>query len=669
MELLSFINKRCLSALLVLFCFNSEATTEKIQIYPLLGEVGTSPVIQDRLIKQVNIYKYDNKPFYQTNSSSTLLANKYLLLKYFELLSESNEEFLDVINNQEAVFENISKRLDDVSINKAVLDALGTAEWTFHINRVIANEKLEPSAAISSALKFLLERESIKKWLIKNMPLIEPHNYNFYVEIISGSVDIALEAIPLVNGASSASITTAMQTKFTSFVGIPLAIWETGLKVGKAGNALFGLGTLFKAEDLKNIDTFAAIFLYDFVNKFSGDMNLLKDFLESHLISKTNLILGKESVINQYNIPVDSNGNIDAYEIELKTFYDVFYYYMVINNKDPLLSDLSFMTDETKVIFVKAARKALTYIEQYGNGGNFKIEAEYKLSLDSSNRLVKNLVVQKNRNRFNPLYFMPHLSDFKNDKAIRDFFHGPSTFPYKIICTSPKFKIKANFVPVTRLELITEYGPRTIEPTQDHSMVNLIASPEITLSVSYTNNKADNVSQQTINIAPFYIGYGAFDDLADGNRKPVVIDSFINFYNAGALNFNSYDWNFYPLYNASSKFVNHGLVYYVNSNLPIWRIAGLLVDYQNSKKEWISLTKNSVERDELYQLLVDFYQLKNLKVKRPFKLDESEWSDEGVILYQLGIIHGDNQGNMNPSKKVTQIEFMVIAELLKELLS
>jgi hypothetical protein len=669
MELLSFINNRCLFAFLVLFCFNSEATTEKIQIYPLLGEVGTSPTIQNRLIKHVNIYKYDSKPFYQTNSPSTLLANKYLLLKYFELLSESNDEYLDVINNQEAVFENISKRLDDVSINKAVLDALGTAEWTSHITKVIANEKLEPSAAISSALKFLLERESIKKWLIKNMPLIEPHNYNFYVEIISGSVDLALEAIPLINGASSASITKAMQTKFSSFVGIPLAIWETGLKVGKAGNAMFGLAALFKAEDLKNIDTFAAIFLYDLVNNFSGDMNLLKAFIESHLISKTNLIIGKESVIGRDGIPVDSNNNIDAYEIELKTFYDVFYYYMVINNKNYLISDLSFMADESKIIFVKAARKALTYIEQYGNGGNFKIEAEYKLSLDSSNKIIKNLVVQKDRIRFNPLYFMPLLSDFKNDKAIRDFFHGPYIFPYKIAYKSPKFKVIADFIPATKLELINEYGPSITEPSQHHSMINLRASPEITLSVSYTNNRVDNVSQQSIKIAPFYIGYGAFDDLADGHQKPVVIDSFINFYNAGALSFNSYDWRFYPLYSASPKFLNHGIAYYVNASLPVWRIAALMYDYQNTNKQWLDLTKNSVTRDELYRFLVEFYQLRNLKVKRPFTLEESEWTNEGVILYQLGIIQADKQGQMNPSNKVTQIEFMVIAELLKELLA
>jgi hypothetical protein len=666
-----FFKKKMSNVVLVfifLVSFSSHATTERITIYPLLGEIGKSDPIQNRLIKYLNIYKHDGKPFYQTNSPSTLLANKYLLLKYFELLSESNTDYLDTINDIDSTFEKISNNLDAVSVNKIVADALGSAEFIPLITELIEERGLGLSSAISSALKFILERESTKAYLVANLPMMHEHNYDVYVEFITGAVDIVLKKIEIAGAASATTVTTAMQNKFVDFVGVPLAIWETGLKVGKAGNAIFGLAALFKAEDLNNIDTFAAIFLYDYVNEFSGNIDLLKSHIEQYSVG-----VERNGAFSTLKVSEDKN---KYRKIELNTFYDVFYYYLLINNENPIMSGFSFWDDS--LVIIKSARLALDYIEKYGTGGNFSFTTQYKLKLDIvSGKLKKELDIPTFR--FNPLYFMPRENEFDDDTSQKRFYHGKEfvlrngtqVFPTKLTLTAPHAKVKQNYISSIKLDLISEHGPRSPEPSQDIVMVNLKASPQITYSVNYTNNiEEKKTSHQTRYISPFYIGYGVFDDFAYGYKKPIGASSFINFYNAGALKFSSYtyDWSFYPLFDASPEFVNYSLTNYVNKSLSKSQVVALLLEYQTSKKQWLDLTQNSVTREKLFQLIVDFYQLKKRKPQRPFILDESEWTEEGIILYQLAILNGDKTGQMNGEKNISQVEVMLISERLKELL-
>lgn len=678
MRLNKLIKLGVIGFLLSFSCFKVYSSSEIIQISPLLGEIGNeidpNNPVQSQLTKFRTIYKYQNKPYYQVNSTTTLLANKYLLLKYFQLLSDSNSNFLEQINQIDETYQNISNRLDNKSLNNLVKDKLFTAELTPLVTKLI-DRGMSPSDAMSMALKFTLERESIKNQLIILLPIINEVNYDFFAEVIVNSVDLAIEAYPLVLGSgTSQSITLALQNSFSHFVGIPLAIWETGLKVGKAGNALFGLSKLLKAQNVEKVDTLAAIFLYDFVNHFNADINEIKSYVESYSVAQIENGAFRKIVVSE---------DPSKYkQVKVSTFYDIFYYYILINNEQAILSDFSFFKDSNKVILIKSARVALDYIEKFGNGGNYSLLAkyQYELNLDSK-KLKKKLHVDEDSFRFEPLYFMPRIEDFYGEYDAIGFFYDSrsfspagfkvlSDFPVKINVSNAKRSVAENFQYGPIIDIVDEYGPNSDELVFNAQTIYVKASPEITIEAEYSNNYRDvmYLSTQKRKIAPFYIGYGAFDNYAIEDKSPIYLDPFINFYNAGMLDFSSNSYGFLPDLNAKAEFVVHAFFKYANQNLSIIEQVRLLKDFSLSGHKGLEISSRPVSRADLAELLINYYQLEKIKPNRLFIMNPSEWTSEGKTLFELGLMNGDSNGKMNANGNISVIEVMLMAERLKELL-
>ena len=643
------------------------ASTENITIFPAMGEIGLDSKYHQALSNIATIKSFDNKPFYEVNDASLLMSNRNLILHALKLGQFSNEQFLAVINSEEATFNLIKGKLENLKLSKHLTDILGSALWLDYIDSVFGDKEISREAVLSMLLKFILEREVIKDTLIKGT-ILHTATYDLFVKTVPGSSRILFQIFPASGVIDKTTVTQGMSKGVIKGAGIVLSIWEAGLDAGVFLNASAGIYTVSKANNASKIAALSTSFLYDFINVYSGDIAQLKTDIEKYSVSNTGIIFRKIEV---------HEGSAGGNPINLTSFFDVFYYHTLLAINKINLYDMELYEFDDQVVLIKAARLALDYIEKHGDGGNFRALATYKLKVSTNVQKVNKNISIVDSHDFNPLYFMPELDSFDSDFKAHQFLIGIGPFPQEMETVNPKLNVQLNSSEISALKPIkTLLGQGDFNEKEE--LIQFKVQPVITLTVDYRLEKYSSRLfkrfQASIAINDFFLGYGFYPEMLS-SKYPIGLNSFVAFYNQGLIDTQSKIYS--PYIYASAQFLIDGVINFVSKDKEEYLLRNILRTwdvYQNNVlnteyEDLFAYPEEAVTRDRLAKFLIYFFDLDKLKPLRGFNHhSEGDWTSDGITLYQLGILNGDSQGDMNPNDNVSQMEVMLIAERLKELL-
>lgn len=602
----------------------------------------------------------------------------------------SNSSYQDSLETIESKFDYIKADMEAASIEGMVKEILSSSALIAPITDLFSDEGISLNTAVSTLIKLLMENEKLKNRLIQSTPLNDT-NYDFFAATITGSVDITLEYFSLdgllSKGMKAGPVASGMASSFSRFVGFPLALYETGLKVITASVAVEGIYKILRDGGAAKIDALAASFIYDFVDNHSSDMDVLKSKIEK-----------KSYEVKWRNVNVFDNEIGKRSNIKLDSFFHVFYWATLIFNK---YEDINVSSSTDREVLIKAARKALDHIENYGSGGNFKFVASYKL-YQAEGGVGKKLVAYNSPIFFNQLYFMPPLTSrgSNSESYLLDYFYGnngpflgPIT-PLSVRLRNVNYTVTLNATYPAKVVPIDEFKFGNKLESIDYVWTKI--NPVVNVSFEYAqgkitdiffDNKYQSVNQNKV-FGEFYLSYGLLTGISS-NKTPFAIDEFVDFYNLGLIDTSQKKYN--ALGFASSNFVVDTLFKFIDKTSFI-SAAG-----SNIKPDYWKFCENNgicgigksierqsdgVTRQTLFQVLVDKYQLtldcdslpqlekyKCIKAIRTFDLAEQDWTEAGKTLYRLGVIKGDTQtGKMNASSYISNIELILIASRVKELI-
>jgi len=633
------------------------ASKEIFYINPAIGSFSSDKKFLKYIKRYQEIYVYNNKLVY--SPSFKLLENKYLILKAIELGQMNNEQFINKINGIDEGYKKFDNIMKKWSIEEKIKKIFRSSAILGFTTDAFSKE-LTTVGFATHALKQVLEDEYIKSMLIKEVSYITESNYDFWTTLIISGTEFTLalyEDISFENITTKKGFINVFSKSFSKFVGVPLSLYETGLKSANIGATI---GAIFSLNNAKNIampNRLASSFLYDYVNLFQGDINAMSTYIEDNYKYWN---VGNATI--QGDIRIYKKTSKWGQEIKNRSFFDVFYWYTLISEHNNKNLEIATFKREDLANIVRGARKALDYIENYGNGGNFKFKLQYKMGTRKSKGKeypYKYLEFITESNAINFLYFMP--KNFDNDsKKIDKYFYNFTHLPQLSLPKQIKSVSRINAKAINKYVNIKIFQDKQIKNSKE--FISLQLYPVITIKYNKT------IESKKLN--DFYIKYGYSTLGINPNNINYGQKVFTDIYNLGLLN--TFNKGFNPKEPATSDLITKVMYGYVDK----------IYAYSNKDNFYWSICKKNLKcssvikyklepitRANFAKMIVDKYNLIGYKPLRPFKRKGTDWTEEGKILYKLEIMSGDNSTEkMNADFYVSNIELLIMMKRLKTLI-
>ncbi|NWH03805.1 hypothetical protein [Desulfobacter latus] len=657
----------------------SFASGEGFRLYPVLGKIGQSTESEYVLNATSNFLSYKSylgQSVYDYKSESTI--NRYLIIKALEIGVQNNELYKNDLQLIDEAFTKYDEALKNWSLEyhlKEIFGAGGSA--LLGLTTDLVGQEVTVKGYINHILKIVLNSDPIKSELTELFGW-DSMTYEFYKTIILSSTDLVLEwmewqtksSIEIIMWKSypTEQFITTLSNSFSKFVGLPIACYEALLNTLSLGNAAHALYDLANTEHESQVNMWATAFIYDYINQYGSDLNLIKKEIENYS--------------NEY----DYLCGIKLYKgyTKVTTFFDIFFWYTAKNIHPQTINKAD------KANLVRAARLALDLIENYGNGGNFSTYGEYQLKKDSENNFYKAIDFTENPiNGFDLLYYMPLIEpDRSDDDSIWFDFYYRNYTPYLDIPGIESFHINLSYLPrVVTYSVnpnITQYVVKdTVEGQyfigkkkytyNNVEQLYLKIAPEVTIQIVDKFGNLLEQQTQTVNYDPIIIPYGYKINYSDKSFT-FGIDAVIDLYNRCLLD--TYQESFQPLQRVTvDQFLNLFYSYilnetnhFMNGKLDINAFWNKCV--QSNSCGAGNLLENRLDfitRGQVADIMTAMISFNQFKIEKKFSNNKTGWTDSGKTLYEFGVMCGDKNGSMNASSPINMIELAAMLKRLKDL--